>query len=136
MDHLIAAAVRAILLADRPAGFPATIPIVIEDATDTLARPHLLIRVDGGENPHPRRFTATLYLELFARSDEQSGEEASGWHTAVCDYFRENPASLYYTLHDAGQKLVYFQPTTTTDELDEPRGRIYSAAWKLILHAL
>ena len=130
-DHTITAAVVAILLADRPAAIPSDLVIVTAQETAPLERPYLLARCQASTHAHPRLFLCELSIELHVRADDQDAETSGAWHQAAADYFIQNPAALFYTLRDAGLRVLAFTPRGGSEELEASRGRGYTTTWPL-----
>lgn len=130
-DSIIAAAVKAILYADRPWQIPDTVKLCAMDDTEPQQRPELVAFCEDGTSPHPQLRQTTLVLRLRVREDETSADEAKTWHSAAVDYFRTNPAALAATLAPHGFTLVRFSLGDYSDNATNGRATELDQRWRV-----
>jgi hypothetical protein len=134
IDQVLSAAVRAILLVDRPAGLPLTVAIHATVDEEPLERPYLVSFCEDGTSPHPHLRVVTLVMRLRSRTDDSEVTAAGAWHKAAVDYFLANPAALHATLEPLGYALIKFTAINFGDALGEDRGHEFDQRWKVWLH--
>jgi len=130
-DLLIAAAVKAILTADRPAGLHSSVTLVAAGETAAQARPDLVAFCEDGVSPHPQLRQTTLVLRLRVREDESPSGDAAAWHAAAVGYFIQHPAALAATLAPHGLVLTKFTLGPYSDNAVATRATEYDQRWKV-----
>ncbi len=136
ISNLVAEAVAAILIADRPEAIPSTVGIHFSGTTQDLARPFIAALTEGFEDLHPKLVRGTFTIETGARLDESTAATSGAWHAAAVAYFVENPGSLYATLHPLGWRLTAITKAGNGDTSDGDRGRTHRQTFTVCLQKI
>lgn len=118
--HSVTTRIRDWLVANRPAGLPASITVnsktkaigivaLVADRT-TAERPVVVLEAAVGNWMHPHLVRVRLRVRLLTQQDDSTAANEAAWMYAVVDALRENEAALQTELRQDGYWLRRVYP--------------------------